>query len=87
MTAGVRILDALPGDELSLEVLARVAERHAQRDITVSYSPKPIPDFRWDWSAIEPSSYEAGCPMGHGATAEAALIDLLDQIEDEEVTP
>jgi len=82
--SGVRVLDAREGDELSLDVLARVAEKHTQRDIRITCDLKPIPWRGADWTAVEPSKYEPGAPMGMGPTAEAALCDLLDQLEEEE---
>lgn len=44
---------------------------------------KPIPDRRYDWSAVT-DSYEPGMPVGYGATEEAAIQDLLELICSEE---
>lgn len=41
----------------------------------------PIPDRRWDWSAVT-DNYEPGEPIGHGRTEQAAIDDLLQQLED-----
>jgi hypothetical protein len=42
----------------------------------------PIPDRRWDWSAIDDDTYDGpGCPIGYGPTEEAAVADLMEQIE------
>jgi hypothetical protein len=86
VSAGVRILDALPGDTISLELQSRVALLHGRREITLSFDYPPIPVRDFDWSAIDRNSYEPGAPIGRGPTAEAALRDLLDQIEEDEVT-
>lgn len=43
----------------------------------------PIPDRRWDWSAVDDDTYEGGCPIGHGATEAEAIADLLAQIEED----
>lgn len=43
----------------------------------------PIPDRRFDWSAIDDDTYDGpGCPIGHGATKEEAIADLMDQLEE-----
>lgn len=41
----------------------------------------PIPDRRWDWSAVT-NDYEPGGPVGMGPTEIDALRDLLEQIEE-----
>lgn len=43
--------------------------------VKTSYDPKPIPDRRFDWSAIGPN-YDYDSPIGYGATEEDALLDL-----------
>jgi hypothetical protein len=36
-----------------------------------------------EWSAIDDNSYSGpGSPIGTGATEEAAIADLMDQLED-----
>lgn len=40
----------------------------------------PIPDRRFDWSAVT-DDYELGCPIGRGPTEQEAIQDLLDEIE------
>ena len=42
------------------------------------YPPIPVRDF--DWQAYEPG-YEPGDALGHGATEQAAIDDLLDQLD------
>lgn len=49
--------------------------------IVTDYWAKPIPDRKFDWSAIDDDTYDGpGCPIGYGATEEAARDDLLEQI-------
>ena len=47
--------------------------------IETSYWAKPIPDRRFDWSAIQ-SGYESGAPIGYGKTEAEAVNDLLEQL-------
>lgn len=43
----------------------------------------PIPDRRFDWTAIDYDTYDGeGSPVGYGATEREAVNDLLDQIEE-----
>lgn len=49
--------------------------------IITGYWPKPIPERRFDWSAIR-NGYEPGCPIGYGAT-EAEAIAELKALEEE----
>lgn len=45
----------------------------------------PIPDRRFDWSAIDDETYDGeGCPIGYGPTEQAAIDDLMDQLTDGE---
>ena len=55
----------------------------APRIITRNEYP-PIPDRRWDWSAVT-DDYEPGQPIGWGLTEQEAIADLLDQIENDYV--
>jgi hypothetical protein len=50
--------------------------------IRTEYVFPPIPDRRWDWSAVDDDTYESGCPIGTGPTEKAAIADLLEQIEE-----
>ena len=50
--------------------------------IITTYDRKPIPTCKFDWSAIDDDTYEAGCPQGFGATEQQAIDDLLEQIEE-----
>jgi hypothetical protein len=56
------------------------------RKIITEFVYPPIPDRRFDWSAVT-EDYDAADdakqpPMGHGATEEAAIADLLEQLDD-----
>lgn len=75
-----------PDARLSAETMAR-ASRHDRRAFVITFDPKPDPCRAFDWSAIDADSYD-GAPdsgnrhqVGHGATAEAALTELLGMIE------
>jgi hypothetical protein len=51
---------------------------------TFEYPPIPVRSF--DWSAIDDDTYDgaddSSCPIGHGATEQDAIDDLLDQLEE-----
>lgn len=49
--------------------------------IITEYEYPPIPDRRWDWSAVR-GDYEPGDPIGRGPTEADAIRDLLDQEEE-----
>lgn len=57
----------------------------AHRIITHKW-PKPIPLTSFDWSAVTDDydgASDAGFqPIGHGATEQAAIADLAEQIEE-----
>jgi hypothetical protein len=40
----------------------------------------PIPDRRFDWSAVT-DDYDLGSPIGYGATEAQAVADLVEQLE------
>jgi len=46
--------------------------------IRVTYDRKPIPSKRFDWSAVR-DGYDAGDPIGFGATADEAIADLKNE--------
>lgn len=54
--------------------------------IVAVFVDPPIPDRRFDWTAIDDDTYEGAedsrCPIGRGPTREAAIADLLEQIEE-----
>lgn len=58
-------------------------------NIRTHYSPKPIPSPQYDWQAVRDDydgAPDAGPrPVGHGATEQEAIDDLLQQLEDSEV--
>lgn len=51
--------------------------------IWTSFEYPPIPVREFDWSAVTDDydgAPDANCPVGHGATEQAALDDLLEQL-------
>ncbi len=48
--------------------------------IVTTYWPKPVPERFTDWEATT-EDYEPGMPIGFGATEEAAIEDLKQQME------
>jgi len=56
---------------------------HHRRGLVIrtDYSYPPIPNRNFDWSAIL-DSYEPGDKTGLGPTEEAAIADLLEQLDD-----
>jgi|AGTN01.3.fsa_nt_gi hypothetical protein len=55
--------------------------RHTE--IRTSFWLKPIPFRHYDWEAVL-DNYEAGHPIGFGATEVAAIADLKEQIAENE---
>jgi hypothetical protein len=51
--------------------------------IVTSNDRPPIESRAYDWSAVT-VDYEPGHPIGQGETEEAAIVDLLGQLEDRE---
>jgi hypothetical protein len=55
-------------------------------NIVTEHVYPPIPDRSCDWSAIDSDTYDGApdshCPIGRGPTKEAAVADLLEQIEE-----
>ncbi len=49
--------------------------------IVASFDWPPIADRSLDWSAVT-TDYEPGHPIGHGRTKEAAIADLLEQLDE-----
>jgi hypothetical protein len=58
----------------------RVFETRSGRKILTYYDPPPTPIRDHDWHAVD-DNYEPGCPIGYGATEDAAILDLLVQYE------
>jgi hypothetical protein len=52
-------------------------------DIKTHFVYPPIPVRNYDWMASF-GSYEPGNLVGYGLTEEAAIADLLNQVEDEQ---
>jgi hypothetical protein len=54
--------------------------------IRTNHDYPPIPVRQFDWSAIDDDTYDgaddSSCPVGHGATEQEAIDDLLEQIEE-----
>ncbi len=56
--------------------------------IRTDFWRKPIPDRRFDWSAVDDDTYDGApdtsppCPIGYGATEADAIADLLTQIDE-----
>ena len=50
-------------------------------DIHTNFDFPPIPDRRFDWSAVT-GNYEGGDPIGRGASEDEAIADLMAQIEE-----
>jgi len=52
-------------------------------DVETTYVYPPIPDRRFDWQAVlKDHDPESHAPVGHGATEEEAILDLLNNLED-----
>ena len=51
-------------------------------DIRTYYDPKPVPSRKFDWEAIDYSTHDYDSPVGHGATKEEAIADLMWQLEE-----
>lgn len=47
--------------------------------IVTTFVYPPIPDRRWDWSAVT-EDYEPGAPHGDGPTKWAAVADLMEEL-------
>jgi len=54
--------------------------------IKTSFDYPPIPIRSFDWSAIDDDTYcgceECHCPVGHGATEQEAIADLMEKTSD-----
>lgn len=51
--------------------------------IVTEFVYPPIPSRSFDWSAIDDDTYDGpGCRIGFGATEQAAINDLLEQLEE-----
>jgi hypothetical protein len=53
--------------------------------IVTRFDPPPIPQRWFDWSAIDDATYDGpGCPVGHAATEDEAIEDLMAKFEPED---
>jgi hypothetical protein len=52
------------------------------RRIVTHYWQKPVPSNEFDWQAIDDNTYEPGCPIGYGATEQAAIDNLMEQLDE-----
>lgn len=50
------------------------------RHIVTKFEPPPIPVRDCDWSATY-ADYDLGDPIGHGATEQEAIADLMIEVE------
>lgn len=59
--------------------------------IRTTHEFPPIPDRSMDWSAVDDDTYNVDCdqdgffstsPIGRGPTEEAAIADLMEQLEE-----
>lgn len=50
-------------------------------NIKVTHAFPPIPTNRFDYSAVDDDTYDAGGPIGFGSTPAEAIADLNEQIE------
>jgi hypothetical protein len=52
-------------------------------NIRTNFEYPPIPDRRFDWSAVDDDTYDgaedSNCPIGRGATEQEAINDLIMQ--------
>ena len=52
--------------------------------LRTEYVYPPIPIRSFDWSAIDDDTYDGpGSPVGHGPTEQAAIDDLMEQLEEQ----
>lgn len=48
--------------------------------ITTEFTDWPIVERRFDWQAYDADNYEPGDKIGHGATEQEAIDDLLEKV-------
>lgn len=73
----VRLGGEKTADQQTIDSLRQALASHADHIVT-SYDCPPIPDRNHDWSARR-DGYDAGDPLGYGATEGEAVADLLEQ--------
>ena len=61
--------------------LREIERAQSGPNIRTTYDPKPIPDRRYDWTAIDADTYDGlGCPIGYGLTEADAIADLKEKL-------
>lgn len=79
--------DLAPSSEVDMLKIEAVS-RGIKIKTAFEYPPIPVRDM--DWSAVDDSTFDCDCdqdgffttcPVGHGATEQEAIADLLAQIE------
>jgi hypothetical protein len=55
-------------------------ERALKLRISTEFVFPPIPDRRFDWSAVDADTYDEGSPIGWGRTEAEAIRDLISQL-------
>jgi len=51
-------------------------------DIHTAHNPKPVRHRGFDWEAVDYDTLDCDSPVGYGSTEEAAIADLLQQLEE-----
>lgn len=78
----------LLGSAIGCTEIAPDVLKQEPRKIRTSHVYPPIPNRNFDWAAIDDNTYcgceECHCPVGHGATEQEAIADLLEQLEERE---
>lgn len=64
------------------EICRLEAEGQGGPKIVTQFVCLPIPDRRFDWSAVT-DNYEGGDPIGYGSTEAEAIADLNEQLADQ----
>ena len=54
-------------------------------NIKTFFDPPPIPSREYDWMAYDDNTYEPGGVFGAGPTKEAAIANLLENLEDDQL--
>lgn len=72
-----------PG-ECELAATVRASTRRPVR-VRTAFEYQPIPLRAYDWSAVDDRTYEGspGQPIGRGPTEQAAIADLLEQMDED----
>lgn len=76
-------------EQRTADLEERIAEREESEDdedddapvILTEYVHPPIPTRECDWQAVTENYDGPGSPIGHGRTEQAAIDDLLEQLQ------